>query len=230
MIISHKHKFIFIKTNKTAGTSIEIALSKYCGPNDIITPISREDEKTRRNLGYIGPQNYELPISQYDARDIIKMTPKEKKKPHYYHHISAKEVIALIGKDTWDSYYTFCFERNPWDRIISQYYFVNKSEPRPTIQEFIRSKKPLKLKERGYGNYTIDGKVVVDKVCKFENLTEDLDAVRKLVGIPEQIELPRTKSQYRKDRRSYHDVLGEEDRDYISKLFHDEIRTMGYEW
>ncbi|MEL6382956.1 MAG: chondroitin 4-O-sulfotransferase, partial [Cyanobacteria bacterium J06626_18] len=32
MIISHEYKFIFLKTRKTAGTSIEIALSKFCGP------------------------------------------------------------------------------------------------------------------------------------------------------------------------------------------------------
>ena len=37
MIISHKYKFIFIKTRKTAGTTIEYNLSKYLGKNDIIT-------------------------------------------------------------------------------------------------------------------------------------------------------------------------------------------------
>ena len=37
MIISHKHEFIFIKTRKTAGSSIEHYLSKYLGPNDICT-------------------------------------------------------------------------------------------------------------------------------------------------------------------------------------------------
>ena len=40
MIVSHKYKFIFIKTRKTAGTSIEYNLSKYLGKEDIITPSS----------------------------------------------------------------------------------------------------------------------------------------------------------------------------------------------
>ena len=39
VIVSHKHKFIFIKTRKTAGTSIELFLSRFCGEKDIITPI-----------------------------------------------------------------------------------------------------------------------------------------------------------------------------------------------
>lgn len=32
MIVSHRYRYIFIKTKKTAGTSIEIALSRHCGP------------------------------------------------------------------------------------------------------------------------------------------------------------------------------------------------------
>jgi len=43
MIISHKYKFIFIKTVKTAGTSIEVFLNNYCGEEDIITPIHPKD-------------------------------------------------------------------------------------------------------------------------------------------------------------------------------------------
>ena len=36
MIISHKHQFIFIKTVKTAGTSIEVLLDSICGPDDVV--------------------------------------------------------------------------------------------------------------------------------------------------------------------------------------------------
>ena len=47
MIISHEHKFIFLKTKKTAGTSIELALSQLCGPDDVIPPITDSDEALR---------------------------------------------------------------------------------------------------------------------------------------------------------------------------------------
>jgi hypothetical protein len=58
MILSHEHKFIFLRTKKTAGTSIELALSELCGPDDIITPLTREDEA--RRTGRRGAQNWRL--------------------------------------------------------------------------------------------------------------------------------------------------------------------------
>ena len=45
----------FLKTRKTAGTSIEIALSKYCDCKDVITKILPLDEKIREGFGYPGP-------------------------------------------------------------------------------------------------------------------------------------------------------------------------------
>lgn len=230
MIISHKHKFIFLKTNKTAGTSIEIALSKYCGPEDVITPITREDEAMRSSLGYPGPQNCYAPIWSYRFKDIFKWLTKGKKKLRFYNHITAKEAKQYIGDDIWNSYYKFCFERNPWDRCISLYYWRYKSEPRPPIAEFVNSQEPMILKKRGYELYTIDGKIAVDKICRFENLVDELEQVRKQIGLPEKLDLPRAKSKYRKDKAHYRDLLTEAEKAKIAELFHDEIRSMGYEW
>lgn len=42
MIISHRYRFIFIKTMKTAGTSVEIFLSQRCAAEDVVTPIHPE--------------------------------------------------------------------------------------------------------------------------------------------------------------------------------------------
>ncbi len=47
MILSERHRFVFIKGRKVAGTSTEMALAALCGPDDIITPISPIDERAR---------------------------------------------------------------------------------------------------------------------------------------------------------------------------------------
>jgi hypothetical protein len=130
----------------------------------------------------------------------------------------------------WDSYFKFCVERNPWDRLISLYYWRYKSDPRPTISEFISSNAPLALKEKGYELYTINGMLAVDKVCQFENLSRDLEEVMKQVGISEKLELPTAKSKSRKDKRNYRDIIGETNKAIIADMFVDEIGLLGYDW
>jgi len=79
MVISHRYKFIFLKTNKTAGTSVEIALPKFCGSDDIITPIKLEDEENQEKLGYRGPQNYLSPPMDYGLETCRIFAKRQKK-------------------------------------------------------------------------------------------------------------------------------------------------------
>ncbi len=95
MIVSHEHKFIFIKTRKTAGTSIEIGLSKYCGPMDVISPIGK-DEELRGSLGFPGPQNTILPIYQYRKWDLWNLL-KGGGFAHHFNHTPAKLMKKRLG-------------------------------------------------------------------------------------------------------------------------------------
>ena len=137
MIISHKYKYIFLKTTKTAGTSIEISLSRFCGLDDIITPISFSDELIRKKLG-IFPKNYEnytCPLKLEEDNSQLKA--------NFWNHIKAKAIKERIGTKIWNSYFKFCFVRNPWDAAISRYYYnINDNNETVSLDKFLRRKNP----------------------------------------------------------------------------------------
>lgn len=230
MILSHKHKFIFLKTNKTAGTSVEIALSQVCGPDDIITPISREDERLRHSMGGRGAQNYAAPWRDYSLVEWKKRILKGKRKKRYYSHMPARHLMELVPQDVWEGYYKFCFERNPWERVISLYYWrYRKAQSLPSITEFLDSGTPLVLREKGFHVYTVDDQPVVDTICRYEHLADELRRVCDHVGVPaDNMEIPRAKGSFRKDRRPYREILSPEETERIGRMFHREIELMGY--
>ena len=139
MIISHKYKFIFIKTRKTAGTSIETYLSKYCGNNDIVTPVGFESEtsihKPRNYKGFFNPypefkKIYHSKFSYNKLRKMIKSFTdfflQDASHGKFYNHIPSFRVKERIGDEIWDDYYKFTIERNPWDKTLSHYYMKKK--------------------------------------------------------------------------------------------------------
>ena len=86
MIISHSRKFIFVKTYKTAGSSLEIALSKYCAKGDILTPLDGEEEDKRRELSGLGAQNYGKPARRYRAEDVVRLMRTRKPVERFNEH------------------------------------------------------------------------------------------------------------------------------------------------
>lgn len=226
-IVSHRHRFIFIKTRKTAGTSIEIALSTMCGDEDIIGRLGPRDESLRREYGGVGPQHYHVPFRRYALRDWARLL-RYRRRRRYTQHMAARSLRKRLTSAEWGEYFKFCFERNPWDKAISLYYWrtCGMSSP-PDLIEFLREVEQESLSN--WALYTVADEVVVDHMAKYEDLEAELGEIRAHLGL-ERIELPRAKGGVREDRRSYRDVLGSAGRQLVARRCRREIDHFGYEF
>ncbi len=202
MIISHTYRFIFVKTIKTAGTSIETYLSPLCGPGDTFTPIVPPEPGHQ-------PRNFALPPVAF------------------HNHMSAWRIRKAIGRETWNSYFKFCVERNPWDKTVSDFCMANaRAGSKYQFADYFQRA----IFCRSWELYTDeDGSFMVDRVLRYENLDSELGEVFQALGIPwpGRLEI-RAKSHFRQDRRPYQEWYTPSQQAIVQNVFADEIRTFGY--
>lgn len=230
MILSHRHRFIFLKTRKTAGTSIELALSQLCGPDDIITPISPADEELRSRQPGPGAQNWILPDMRINRaeRFVGKLIGQRARGRGFYNHVPAREVRRIVGEDIWSGYFKFSVERNPWDRQVSLYYWRYRDpRKRPSFRTFMTSVYWRKSVDN-FTIYTLDEALAVDFMIRFENLADDLAVALKRVGIADVPPLAMAKSGARGNRRNYRDHYDDETRALVATWYKREIDLFGY--
>ena len=201
MLISHKYKFIFIKTKKTAGTSIEIELSKIMADNDTVTPIKPPHQNHN-------PRNFVIDGNRF------------------YPHTRAKDLKKKISSEIFNEYYKFCVEREPVDKCISHFSMLknspyhNKQTINITWQDYIRAKNfPI-----DYESYTDkDNELCVDKIIKFEKLEEGILSISKKCGFSFRGLNERAKSGFRENI----DIKNKE-KEVIYKAFNESNKYTGY--
>lgn len=228
MIISHKYQFIFIKTQKTASTSIELYLSKYCGESDIITPSLPEiNHPIVKNY-----KGFHIPLSELfrsRGRGYKWIIPNAIKLNKYFHHIPASSVKHRITQSVWDNYYKFCVERNPWDKTVSMYYMMNNLRKDEIDWEKYLKKGNLPHNLLLYTSR--QGRVLVDEVIKYESLNDGLNKIFKMLSIPFNGSLDiKAKSGYRSDKRPYQEIYNTHQRKIVETAFNNEIELHGYEF
>ena len=252
MIISHKHKFIFLKTRKTAGTSVEAFLAKFCGPNDILAiskDVTQNSGLSKRNitrsifsLKKYGLRSYSIKLYKSTSR-LLNLNwsdlNKYSFKPIFTQHMTVRLICEAIRSEVWNNYYKFTIERNPYDRLVSFYLWRKYRYGFDySFKEFVTGildKDDTSVPgSHGFSNkpFYLDNScnICVDSIIQFENLQEDLNQVLKDIGInPTRINLPHYKSKIR-DKGNYQDYYDDYTLSIAREAFKLEEKLFGYEF
>lgn len=241
VIISHQHRFIFIKTQKTAGTSIEQALSRIAGDDAVVTPVYPP-------VAGHQPRNYTVPGTV--ARDVrwrvrstlhqvkgrVRNHQNAARSSAYWNHMSLREVLSVAGRERVGGYTTFTFERNPFDKVLSAWRWETKDMPTPpSLSAWLHSRRPpgradyLRVRSLpiDFDRYSLDGTTVgVDLVGRFEHLGDDLAAIIETLGLdPGKIDLQHVKATQQDGSGP---VFARADVETIANAFAREIAAFGY--
>ena len=177
MLVSHSKKFIFLKSKKTAGTTVEIFFEEFCRPYAKM---------------YLEGDEWTSSIESKEG--IIGARGTSAKNAKYYNHKTAEELRADLGNDIWNAYYKFSIVRNPYDELISRFWFLLDQKTRislldagigATQREF---KKWVMIQENLNSHiYLIDGSLAVDFLIRFEFLEDDVERVCSRLKVNKEI-------------------------------------------
>jgi hypothetical protein len=252
MIYSRLNNFLFIKGRKVAGTSVEVALSKICGPDDIITPIMAIDERQRLDLGYRHAQNYgadETELANY-IRAISSESLKDFgriKSPagNFNAHASLIKVSKKL-KNQLEGTRILCLTRSPYQCIISYINFrakmmaYSKSGEAMTLSNAnIRKAIPDVVQQMTDGTFKKNSRLyrrpkslaknTEMHFIKFENIETNLKATLRSLNIPNNIDLPHLKKGNNYQDDFILNVTTPEEMQAINDYFDDEFDLFEYQ-
>lgn len=223
VLVCYNHDFVFLKTFKTASTSVEEYLEKFCMP-----PGADTGAKLRPAV-----------ISEYGIVGSRGKAPGAER-PEWHGHMTAAEVREKLGAEKFDSYTKLITIRNPFPRLVSAFQVkgLNREESvdMPTedqiagFREWLVTKKPaLDDKLR----YLVDDKPIADMAIRMEHLNDDLTAFTEKVGlpkyVPEELGHFRAATRRKKMRVPYEHFYDAKTEAFIRDKFAWELETFGYD-
>ena len=217
MIISHKHKFIFIHIPKSAGTSVFLSLANSINALD----------KDKECICSIDDH-----ILVKDPVPSIYGNSESCDDFDLWQHSKLLNVESLFKLKGWniDEYFKFAFVRNPWARVVS-YWAYQFSEQ--NFEDFCKKsddiqynyiKKNTNKVLNKYGKYYYEDHIGIDFVGKVENLSEDLKSVCNTIGIPE----PEIHHHNKSDHKHYTEYYNEKTKEIIAKNYEVDISNFDY--
>ena len=151
---------------------------------------------------------------------------------------------TMVPREMFDQSFKFTFVRNPWDRLVSAFFFLKKSELERNrrfarrnlsaysdFDTFVRQWLTRKSIWRfthflpQYHFICIDKRLGVDFVGFYENLAEDFAIVAKKINRPTVLREENRLGGRSTDYRQYYN---DETRDIVAEVYAEDITLLGY--
>ena len=241
MIFLRNRSMLFLKSHKTAGTSLEIALSRFAEADDVVTPIMKLDQQIRQQLGFPGPQNYQAVGAEVLLRHPIDLWRANRLRSKYWAHMPSASVKRAVGNDVWQSCERVTVIRNPFEKAISWFFWDQR--------EFLKNKYPQKeiVSElfpswinSNVSNFLadqnicrLDGLPAMTRYLKYEELSDELKSLEldsHLPGLQATFSSVRAKSGHRPTWATRERFLSDNRavRKKIESIYDWEVNEFGY--
>ena len=207
MIISHRHRFVFVAVPKTGTHSVRQALREQLGP---------EDEE---QVGLF----------------VNKRLPDPRLAAVGHGHLGLAQVRPYLGDEAFAAYFKFAFVRNPFDRFVSYCAFMTRESgaferaPRQVMYEILFRQRPVgHILFQPQHALLVDeaGALLADDVGRVEQMQASYDRMCARIGIP-TAPLGKVNSSSRGDWRRYYD---QPLADGVAELYRRDLELFGYDF
>src|SRR5687768_4779420 len=150
-------------------------------------------------------------------------------------HLIAIQIWEEVGEAVFNSYFKFTIVRNPWDKAISQYFYMRQ---RPDLREYIGMKeddpfkvylgltrKKLHVQWEKQHKFFKDhnGETMVDYIGRLETMQQDTSNIFERLGIKSEVlHVNATRHQH------YSEYYDDESMEMVGEMYKEDIEILGY--
>ncbi len=145
---------------------------------------------------------------------------------YFYDHMPIARIARMMPPKAFTGYTKFCFDRNPWDFVVSLYFYMRRKGD-VAKWDFDRFLHEIPVPQN-WQLYTRDGKVIVDRVFRYEDLQSSLKEIASFADI-DFAGLTHDKRSYRPDA-GYRSHYSQSSRDYVAEKWKPTIDLLGYDF